>query len=175
MEFGQANSRRFQTTTPSELPRITDASCLWSSRRLPIKSSDEQPRAPLGIHFSLGATQGGLKLSEVFGQFSGPKHALAGFFGVFEGKDFGVQSLTREINGSVGGVLSAPGRIIRAVTDQGVSSVGRLDADLMFPTGLQPEPQFGDDAFAVGERILRDDFVMCDGFLGLATGGFGGS
>ena len=48
------------------------------------------PPFPLEIHFSLGGTQGGLKLSQVFGQFSGPKHTLAGFFGVFERKDFGV-------------------------------------------------------------------------------------
>ena len=44
-----------------------------------------------------------------------------------------------------------------------VSGVGRLDPDLMFSTGLQPEPQFGDAAFVAGERILRNDFVMRDG------------
>ena len=50
-----------------------------------------------------------------------------------------------------------------------MSGVGGLDADLMFAAGLQPEPQFGDEAFAGGERILRDDFVMRDGLAGFGA------
>ena len=83
-------------------------------------------------------TQGSLKLAKVFGQFCRPGHALAGLVRVFEAKDFGVQSLTREINGRVGVVRSPIGRVVGAVADQGESGVGSLDADLMFSTGLQP-------------------------------------
>ena len=83
-----------------------------------------------------------------------------------------MQSLSREIKGSVGGTLFAPRRIIRAVTNQGVSGMGRLHADLMFSTGLQLEPQLGDESFAIGDWILCDDFVMRDGFLSLAAWGF---
>src|ERR1019366_1971510 len=91
-----------------------------------------------------GGTQGGVELAKVFGQFGCPSHAPAGLVRVFEAEDFGVQGLTRKINGRVGVVRSAIGRVIRAVADQGKSGVGSLDADLMFATGFQPEPQFGD-------------------------------
>ena len=67
--------------------------------------------------------------------------------------------------------MPATSRVVGAVADQGESGVGGLDADLMFAPGLQPEPQFAHDAFAAGERIFRDDFVMCDGFLRVVARG----
>jgi len=121
--------------------------------------------------FSAGGAQGGFELTKVFGQFSGPGHAPTGLVRVFEAEGFGVQGLPREINGRVGKVRPAIGRVIRAVTDQGKSGVGSLDADLMFPSGFQPESQFSDEAFAAGERILGDDFVVRDGLLVPGPGG----
>ena len=68
-------------------------------------------------------------------------------------------------------VVAAIGRVIRAVPDQGESGVGSLDANLMFSTGFQPEPQFTDETFAAGARILGDDFVMRDGLMDLGPVG----
>src|SRR5437660_3785093 len=112
-----------------------------------------------------GGAQCGVELAKVFRQFGGPGHARAGLVRVFEAENFGVQGLTREIDGRVCVVLAAIGGVIGAVADQGESGVGGLDANLMFSTGFQPEPQFGDEAFAAGERILSDDFVVRDGLL----------
>ena len=91
---------------------------------------------------------------------------------MFQGEDFRVQGLPWEIDEGTRDSFSATPRIVLPVADQGKSGVGRLDADLMFATGFQTEPQFGNEAFAVGERIFGDDFVVRDGLKGLGSGGF---
>ena len=73
----------------------------------------DQGRAALAFLES-GGTQGGVELAKVFGQFGGPGHALAGLFRVFEAEDFGMQGLTRKINGRVG-VVRFGGRVRRRV------------------------------------------------------------
>ena len=50
--------------------------------------------------------------------------------------------------------------------------MGRLDANLVFATGFQPEPQFRDIA-AARERVLGDDFIVRDGFPGSGPEGSG--
>ena len=85
----------------------------------PVIRSQRFSGGPLPRVLQPVATQVGFELAEVFGQFCGPGHALTGMFRVFQGEDFGVQGLPRKINGPVGGVLSAPTRMICAVTDQG--------------------------------------------------------
>jgi len=118
-----------------------------------------------------GGAQCAVQLAKVFGKFGGPCHARTGLVGVFEAENFGVQGLTRKFDGCVCVVLGAIGRVIGAVADQGESGVGSLHANLMFSTGFQPEPQFGDEAFAAGARILGDDFVMRDGLMDLGPVG----
>jgi len=89
---------------------------------------------------------------------------------VFQSQDLGMQRLTREIDKGQAAKSSATiFWMIGTVANQWQSGMGRLDADLMFSTGLQPEPQFGDETFAAGERILRDDFVMRDGLAGFGA------
>ena len=95
----------------------------------------------------------------------------AGLLGMFEAEDFRVQGLPREINARIWVVRSAKSRVVSAVADQGQSGVRSLGSDLMFSAGFQTEPQFGDDTFAAGQRVLGDDFVMGDGFAGLVSGG----
>jgi hypothetical protein len=34
----------------------------------------------------------------------------------------------------------------------------------MFSTGFQPEPQFCDETFAPGKRVLANHFIVCDSF-----------
>src|ERR1019366_7012357 len=113
------------------------------------------------------------ELAKVFGQFRGPVHAYAWLVRMFEGKDFRVQGLAREINARVGGVRAAYSRIVGAVAEQGESGVRRLHANLMFPAGFEPEPQFGDEACAARNGILGDDFVVSDGLAGLGPGSLG--
>src|SRR5437899_2959697 len=86
-----------------------------------------------------GGAQCGVELPKVFGQFGSPGHARTGLVRVLEAENFGVQSLTREIDGRVCVVPAAIGRVIRAVAEQGESRVGSLDTNLMFSTGFQPE------------------------------------
>src|SRR5258707_996843 len=95
----------------------------------------------------------------------------AGLLGMFEAEDFRVQGLPREINARICVVRSAKSRVVSAVADQGQSGVRSLGSDLMFSAGFQTQSQFRDDAFAAGEGVLGDDFVMGDGFAGLVSGG----
>ena len=118
-----------------------------------------------------GGAQCAVQLAKVFGKFGGPCHARTGLAGVFEAENFGVQGLTREVDGCFCVILAAIGRVIRAVADQGESGVGSLDADLVLSTGFQAEPQLSDEAFAAGEWILGDDFVVRDGLLDIGLVG----
>src|SRR6266478_6212039 len=45
--------------------------------------------------------------------------------------------------------------------------MGGLDANLMFAPRFQPESQFADEAFAVGQRIFLDGFIVRDGLTNL--------
>ena len=64
-------------------------------------------------------TQRSFEPAEIFRQFSGPAQALAGLLGMFEGEDFGVQGLPREIDPRVCDVRFAKSRVVGAVADQG--------------------------------------------------------
>ena len=114
-------------------------------------------------------TQGGFELAQVFGQFRRPGHAPCRAVPGVRGSGLRRARPDAGNRWAAGVVPSAIFRVIRAVADQRQPGVGGLDADLMFAAGLQPEPQFGDEAFAAGERIFRDDFVVRDGFAGLVA------
>src|SRR5437773_1928429 len=45
--------------------------------------------------------------------------------------------------------------------------MGGLDANLMFAASFEPEPQFAGEAFAAGEWIFLDRFIVRDGLTDL--------
>ena len=90
---------------------------------------------------------------------------------MFKGEDFGMQGLAREFNPCVIWVRSSQRRVVRAVADQGEPGIRSLDADLMFPAGLEPQPQLADEPLPAGERIFGDDFVMGNGLARFVAGG----
>src|ERR1017187_3016454 len=98
--------------------------------------------------------QSRLKLPKVFWQFGSPAHSRSGPGWMFQCQDFRVQCLSWKIGGGTGAGPGAIFRMIRAVAKQRQSGVGCLDANLMFPAGFEPEPQFGDAAPAVGEWVF---------------------
>src|ERR1022692_2202300 len=92
---------------------------------------------------------------------------------MFEGEDFCVQGLARELNARVGGVRGADSRIVSAVAEQGESGVRSLDANLMLPAGLKPKPQFGHEARSARNGVFGDDFVVGNSLAGLIPRGPG--
>ena len=59
--------------------------------------------------------------------------------GMFEGKDFRVQGLAREINLHFREVRPAKARVVGPITDQWKSGMRSLHTDLMFSSGFQPK------------------------------------
>src|SRR5258708_29774036 len=100
------------------------------------------PRSPYLSGSNPPGTQRSFEPAEVLRQFRCPTQAPAGLLGMFEGEDFGVQSLPREINVAIRAVQSAKSRVVGAVADQGQAGVRSLRANLMFSAGFQTEPQF---------------------------------
>src|ERR1035438_9341607 len=92
---------------------------------------------------------------------------------MFEGEDFCVQGLARELNARDCGVRAADSRIVRAVAEQGESGVGSLNANLMLPAGFESKPQFSHEARSACNGILGDDFVVGNGLAGLIPSGPG--
>ena len=64
-------------------------------------STDGIARSERALRLEPGGAQAGFELAKVFGQFRGPAHARAWLVRMFEGKDFRVQCLAREINARV--------------------------------------------------------------------------
>ena len=102
-------------------------------------SHGRERAAESGLLLEPGGAQVVFELAKVFGQFRGPAHARAWLVGMFEGEDFCVQGLAREINARAGGVRSAHvpgckcGRRARGVRR---SQLGRgFDVSGRFPAG----------------------------------------
>ena len=87
---------------------------------------------------------------------------------MFQGQDFRVQGLSREIEERPGAGVAATTWIIGAVANQRQPGMGSLNANLVFAAGFQPEPQFADEPVAASQGIFRNDFKVRDGFPGLA-------
>src|SRR5882672_8569254 len=71
-----------------------------------------QQQAFQSLRLKPAGTQRSFEPAEVFRQFSGPAQAPAGLPGMFEGEDFGVQGLPREIDARAGDVRSAKSRVV---------------------------------------------------------------
>src|ERR1700682_1523326 len=95
-----------ENQNPARLSLILNAH--WNEGGIRDRKAQQPNRSGL----KPAGTERSFEAAEVFRQLSGPAQAPAGLLGMFEGEDFGVQGLPREINARICAVRSAKSRVV---------------------------------------------------------------
>src|SRR5262249_3417261 len=85
--------------------------------------------------------------------------------GMYQGQDFGMQSLTIKKDRVRSVSMLAVPRVIGSVSDQREARMRRLDANLMLQTSFKAQPEFGNETIAPNFSIFFDDLEVSDRLL----------